>query len=249
MGPEYAPQAGIGGPPDDERSWVEMHREWIGRSRQQGTLHPVRDVMPKFLGVVISAFINRNIQQPPGEDDTRVYFMQGVAIDLPARNVEHWMNEIWNAAYNMVRTNLRDVNPRLANGYNLGEVHHLALPYAEYSTLNITPILGRVRHYGQLTAIAHHCHKPVPFLEKTDLGTFKPDGTYERRRKVPDGDSAWLQVIAFRRMFDQMAWNILSLIHRDGHAGMPNMPADLGGHPWHLGGPPSSTDIFLTPPQ
>ena len=91
--------------PDDERSWVEMHREWVSRTRQQGTLHPVRDAMPKFLGVIISAFINRSRQQPPGLLD-RVYLMQGVAIDLPARNIEHWMNQIWNATYNMVRTNM-----------------------------------------------------------------------------------------------------------------------------------------------
>jgi len=246
MGPEFAPPAGVGGPPDDERSWVEMHREWIARTRQQGTLHRVRDVMPKFLGVVISAFINRNIQQPPGHEDTRVFFTQGVSIDLPAKNIEHWMNAIWNATYHMVRTNMRDVNPRLANGFNMAETHNLAVPYASYDAVNITPILGRIRHYGQLTAIAHHCHTPVPFLDKTDLGTFKQDGTYERRRKVPDGDSTWQQVLAFRRMFDQTAWNILSLIHRDGHAGMPNMPANLLQH--NLGGPPTD-EIFLQPPQ
>lgn len=79
MGPEHAPPIGQPGPPDDERSWVEMHREWIARTQQQGTLHPVRDVMPKFLGSVISAFISRDRNQPPTQDvhEERVYLGPG----------------------------------------------------------------------------------------------------------------------------------------------------------------------------
>jgi cellulose biosynthesis protein BcsQ len=245
MGPGHAPVAGINGPPDDERSWVEMHREWVARTgqQQQGALHPVRDAMPKFLGVVISAFISRNRNEPPLPDLNT--FSQGVAMDLPARNIEHWMNKIWDATHTIVSNSMLDLVPRLANGHNMSEKHQLAVPYDTYRTMNITPILGRIKHFGQLGAIAHHVHKPVPFLEKTDIGTFKTDGTFERKRKVSDTDSTWQQVLAFRGMFDQMAWNILALMHHSEHPSMPNMPADRLSA--GLGGPPDDT-VFLTEP-
>ena len=125
-------------------------------------------------------------------------------------------------------------------------LHHLAADYSHYEKYNITPVLGRIRHFGQLGAIAHHVHKPVPYLDKSELGTFKTDGTFERRRKVADADGTWVQVKAFRRMFDQTAWNILALMHSTGHPGMTIMPEDLLAE--GLGGPPDH-HVFLNPPQ
>ena len=241
---------------DDDMSWTELAKQWVQRTKGvPNLLYPVRDKLPKFLGVIISGFtsVNSQIKNPGllGDRSTDgVVIAQGVAVDLPSNNVKGWMNKVWDTTYSIVTRTLTEVTIRLHP--NMPEERYsLVLPYKKYKELNITPLLGRIKEWGQLGAIGQRVNKPVAFLEQSDIGTYNPvmDAAVKvDQRPVSDKDSRWKHVCVHRKIWDQIAWNVLALIHKAGHPAVPNMPTDRKREQPPLGGPPDPRENFLILP-
>jgi len=162
------------------------------------------------------------------------------------------MNRIYSDVEDCVRNQL----PAVAYRVNTAQpvlFAKMAVSYEIYTELNLTSLLGRVRAWGVIGELARHHFLPLPYLEKEHLGTFNVN-TY-LFQPTPNCKAQWETVLTFRQIYDQVAWNILALIHMDILAEpkfdiygellptWPSMPVSKLHK--NLGGPPNQEDIFL----
>ncbi|EKX47269.1 hypothetical protein GUITHDRAFT_106719 [Guillardia theta CCMP2712] len=215
----------------ENHCWIEYAHTYLVPMTAK-CKYPFPKKSPKFLGYVItdySVHIANNGQMA-----------QGVVTEQTARNRERWMNAI----HTVVNRRVTDlVNFSLTNGDRVSS----AFEVASYNALNVVPYLvGKVRSFETLQSISHIWGVPVPFLDK-DKGHFVRDDGFGQLEPMNGRDipTYVAKCDFFKRIFDQIAWTMLSLIHSDNGPGRCRIkePEDLLKS--KLGGRPPPSPLFF----
>jgi len=116
-----------------------------------------------------------------------------------------------------------------------------------YHDLNlVVGLIGRVRNFAGLEVSSEDFGIPVPFLQDDHLcWEYDECGQHTKKKKPKPKDRQSVQF--FRKVYDQMAWNILALIYKDSkvdpEGAWVDMPKD--GSQWRMGGPPKQDERFF----
>ena len=243
----------------------KVHRsEGTGQLRRQ---YPFRKKAPKFLGIVLGNW--KSTKNNP-ECNSLVFskFSQGLSIDMPSNKFKATLSKQWLEAKESLCKLEEFTFKDDCDGFS--EVMRFAPLQRVYKEHNLVAgLVGRVRNFAGLKVNSEHFGIPVPFLEDKHLEIEWDDEGQQRKKKNPS-TKIKESVQFFRKLYDQIAWNILALIHTDsksdgrcmgapaGAAAGPSSPAPslCPGKPWvdmpadwsssSLGGPPKPTDnVFL----
>lgn len=200
---------GIVGENHDFPSWlVSVHRDIVAATKH--TRYPVPQVFPKFLGYVISDYHVFNYHG--GE------LLGGLVLEASSLNIERWMGKLHETVISCLPA-LRE-NPDVAMAFDM----------ADYKALNMFPyLLCKVKDYEQLQGLSHEFGIPVQFLQDRHcLKDHKTTGALVAIR-LEEKEDMLLRIASFRRNFDQLVWNMLSLIALDGRC-EPPVDYPQGGH-------------------
>ena len=200
--------------------------------------YPFHKKAPKFLGIVLGNWKSMNNHpEPESKESVFSKFSQGLSCDMPSNKYKATMNAQWQEAMNS-RQNLEGKTFREdPDGFD--DVVHFALRQDVYDSLNLLScLIGRVRNFAGLKVNSEHFGIPVPFLEAKHLNIeWNGDGIQTKQKRPTPKNTESVEF--FRKVFDQIAWNILALIHKDSSStGRPwvNKPKNwskrkLGGKP------------------
>ena len=228
--------SGEGGQAPEDRPWSQLYREWVIKTQNavagvgpwQGRPldlrgHQVRDVYAKFMGVVMNKF-------PLSQAGD---FLQGVVTDVPSDAVCRWMSQQLLDAYRIAKEyqdpgNLGAPAPGAPLLQSLSRT--FAVPQQHYDTRAdgtayndyLMRVIARVPHFGVLNSVSQENFVPVSHIASNDVSPA------DRTR-----------VARFRRIYDQLAYNILLLAYRDNPATVNHqLPANRLGENPPMGGPP-----------
>jgi hypothetical protein len=219
------------------------------RRAQAGILqgkYPFRLTQPKFLGIVLGNWKCFKIHQEPGSL-TFSLFSQGLSLDMPSNKFKSTLNKQWLEAKESQATLENFTFP-----CDLPDAHFA--PQAQvYRDLNlVVGLIGRVRNFAGHKVASEDFGIPVPFLQEEHLcWEYDVHGSKVKKKTSEEKDKITIKF--FRKVYDQMAWNILALIHMDSkdHPGSAfpgawvNMPEDWSRPEWKMGGPPKQDESFF----
>ena len=221
----------------------KVHRN--AGTEQLRTQYPFKKTAPKFLGIVLGNFASRKNNAEPDSEEVFSYFSQGLSTDMPSNKYRATMSMQWLEAKHSREKLEKYTFHDERDGF--AEVVQFAPHGAVYEQHNlVTGLIGRVRNFAGFKVSSEHFGIPVPFLEPRHL-EIEWDAAGEIKKQKRPTPKNIQSVQFFRKLYDQIAWNILALIHTDssGHERPPwvNLPADWRA--WRLGGPPGAgEDVF-----
>ena len=215
-----------------------------GQLRQR---YPFKKMAPKFLGIVLCNFLSKN-NHAEDTDSEGVFsrFSQGVSTDMPSNKYKATMSMQWREA-NQSRKKLEAYKFKEdADGFEQAvQFAPLETVYTQHNLC--VSLIGRVRNFAGLKVSSEHFGIPVPFLQSEHLEIeWDQEGKRTKKKKPTPKNKKSVQF--FRKLYDQIAWNILALIHTDSscdeRAPLVNPPADWKA--WRLGGPPEATENLFS---
>mmetsp|Transcript_29598 Transcript_29598/g.47649 ORF Transcript_29598/g.47649 Transcript_29598/m.47649 type:complete len:277 (-) Transcript_29598:393-1223(-) len=185
-----------------------------------GREYPFPMKEPKFLGIVLGNWVSKRNdidRSKPGS------FSQGLSTDMPSNKFKALLSSQWLEAKN-ARSKLAEV--KYDQGvHGLNETVSFAPTAKVFEDLNLVDsLLGRVRYFGGLKVNSEHFGIPVPYLQGDHLEIeWDADGRRKRQKKSTCESLGRVQF--FRKVYDQIVWNMLAIIHHDS---LPNAAGATG---------------------
>ena len=194
-------------PPPEDRPWHQLHQEWVELTAHDNPAirYKIRDAGAKFLGVILNKFTPTT----SGAGQALTNLTQGVATTMGTPTNNRHLQQIMLDTYKIAKQ-LQTESKWYTISQTLFDQTDTGIPRHDW----LTRIIGRVPHWGDLNGVSQILFKPAPFVEATDLEYMpefkKIDGSpNDKGQRILDKASS------YRRIFDQIAWNILFLVHKD----------------------------------
>jgi len=228
-----------------------------------GRQYPFPKKEPKFLGIVLGNWVSKHNNAADTSKPASSSFSQGLSTDMPSNKFKALLSSQWLEAKN-ARSKLAEVQYD-QDVHGLNETVSFAPTAKVFKDLNLVDsLLGRVRNFAGLKVNSEHFGIPVQYLQGKHL-EIEWDADGKRKRQKKSSTDSLGRVQFFRKVYDQIVWNMLAIIHHDSqpdaagaagaaggaggganNAALPwvDMPIDLS--PWGLGGPPKLDENFYS---